>query len=145
MLNCCMRRPAKFHVDSAVRFWAIANIREGGGVKRPPPGQARVNPRPDTVFRRFRPAGRGLVRPPWRFQTKRRRASRKRPADCSPRVFVIGGIIFGPRSIFDLVMIDQRSNFREFHDFSTSRVHSSKTIYRSGMRPLPACPPFNSA
>ena len=42
MSNCCMRRPAKFHVDSAVRFWAIANIREGGGVKRPPPGQARV-------------------------------------------------------------------------------------------------------
>ena len=31
-----MRRSAKFHVDSAVRFWAIANIREGG-VKRPPP------------------------------------------------------------------------------------------------------------
>ena len=31
MSNCCMRRPAKFHVDSAVRFWAIANIREGGG------------------------------------------------------------------------------------------------------------------
>ena len=30
-----MRRSAKFHVDSAVRFWAIANIREGG-VKRPP-------------------------------------------------------------------------------------------------------------
>ena len=42
MSYCCMRRPAKFHVDSAVRFWAIANIREGG-VKRPPPGQARVN------------------------------------------------------------------------------------------------------
>ena len=42
MSNCCMRRPAKFHVDSSVRFWAIANIREGG-VKRPPPGQARVN------------------------------------------------------------------------------------------------------
>ena len=41
MSNCCMRRPAKFYVDSAVRFWAIANIREGGGVKRPP-GQARV-------------------------------------------------------------------------------------------------------
>ena len=38
MSNCCMWRPAKFHVDSAVRFWAIANIREGGGAfKRPPP------------------------------------------------------------------------------------------------------------
>ena len=42
MSNCCMRRPAKFHVDSAVRFWAIANIREGGR-QTPPPGQARVN------------------------------------------------------------------------------------------------------
>ena len=44
MSNCCMRRPAKFHVDSAVRFWAIANIREGGGgASNAPPGQARVN------------------------------------------------------------------------------------------------------
>ena len=34
MSNCCMRRPAKFHVDSAVSFWAIANIREGGGQGR---------------------------------------------------------------------------------------------------------------
>ena len=42
MSNCCMRRPAKFHVDSAVRFWAIANIREGGA-SNAPPGQARVN------------------------------------------------------------------------------------------------------
>ena len=41
MSNCCMRRHAKFHVDSAVRFWAIANIREGGR-QTPPPGQARV-------------------------------------------------------------------------------------------------------
>ena len=43
MSNCCMRRPAKFHVDRAVRFLAIANIREGG-VKRPSPGQARLIP-----------------------------------------------------------------------------------------------------
>ena len=42
MSNCCMRRPAKFHVDSAVRFLAIANIREGGVKRPPPPGQARV-------------------------------------------------------------------------------------------------------
>ena len=37
MSNCCMRRSAKFHVDSAVSFWAIANIREGGGCQTPPP------------------------------------------------------------------------------------------------------------
>ena len=43
MSNCCMRRPAKFHVDSSVRFWAIANIREGG-VKRPPPVKRGLKP-----------------------------------------------------------------------------------------------------
>ena len=53
--------------------------------------------------------------------------------------------MFGPRSIFDPVMAGQRSNFRKFYDFSTLRVHISKTIYRSGMGPSPACFPFNSA
>ena len=57
----------------------------------------------------------------------------------------IGGIVFGPRSIFDPVMAGQRSNFRKFYDFSTLRVHISKTIYRSGMGPSQACSPFNSA
>ena len=85
------------------------------------------------------------MRPPWRFQTKRRRASRKRPADCARRVIAIGGIIFGPRSIFDPVMAGQRSNFRKFRDFLDSRVHISKTIDRSGMKHSPACLPFNSA
>ena len=42
-------------------------------------------------------------------------------------------------------MAGQRSNFRKFYDFSTLRVHISKTIYRSGMGPSPACSPFNSA
>ena len=89
---------------------------------------ARFTPRPDTVFRHLRSdRGGGLVRPPWRFQTKRRRASRKRSADCSRRVLAIGGIIFGPRSIFDSVMVGQRSNFRKFYDFSILRVHISKT------------------
>ena len=37
MSNCCMRRHAKFHVDSSVRFLAIANIREGGRQTPPPP------------------------------------------------------------------------------------------------------------
>ena len=89
--------------------------------------------------------GGGGYDPPWRFQTKRRRASRKRPADCSRRVLAIGGIIFGPGSLFDPVMAGQRSNFRKFHDFSISRVDGIKTIYRSGMKPSPAYSPFNSA
>ena len=82
--------------------------------------------------------------PPWRFQTKHRRASRKRPPDCSRRVLTIGSIMFGSRSIFDPVMTDQRSNFRKFHD-SVSRVNISKTIDRSGMKPSPAYSPFNYA
>ena len=43
MSNCCMRRPAKFHVDSTVRFWAIANIREGGRQTPPPPVKRGLN------------------------------------------------------------------------------------------------------
>ena len=35
--------------------------------------------------------------------------------------------------------------FRKFYYFSNLRVHISKTIYRSGMWPSPACSPFNSA
>ena len=42
-------------------------------------------------------------------------------------------------------MAGQRSNFRKFYDFSTLRVYISKTIYRSGMGPSPACSPFISA
>ena len=97
-------------------------------------------------FATFAGVGGGVgATPPWRFQTKRRRASRKRPVDCSRRVLAIGDIIFGPRSIFDPVMAGQRSNFRKFHDFSTSRADGIKTIYRSGMKPSPACSPFNFA
>ena len=54
-------------------------------------------------------------------------------------------LVFGHRSIFDPVMAGQRSNFRKFYDFSTLRVHISKTIYRSGMGSSPACSPFNYA
>ena len=57
----------------------------------------------------------------------------------------IGGIIFSPRSIFDPVMAGQRSNFRIFRDFLVSRVHISKSIDRRGMKPSPACSPFNYA
>ena len=96
-------------------------------------------------FATFAGVGGGLVQPPLAFPNERRGASRKRAADCARRVLAIGGIIVGPRSIFDPVMAGQRSNFRKFHDFSTSRVDGIKTIYRSGMKPSPACSPFNSA
>ena len=42
MSNCCMRRPAKFHVDSAVRFLSYRKYSGGGRQTPPPPGQARV-------------------------------------------------------------------------------------------------------
>ena len=53
--------------------------------------------------------------------------------------------MLGPRSIFDPVMAGQRSYFRKFSHFSTSRVHISKIICCSGMKPSPACSPFNYA
>ena len=88
-------------------------------------------------------AGAGGVRPPWCFQTKRRRASRERPADFSRRLLAIGGIIFGPRSIFEPVMAGQMSNFRKFQDFC--QIHKSISAklssYGSTMKPSS----FNSA
>ena len=96
-------------------------------------------------FATFAGVGGGGCDPPLRFQTKRRRASRKRPAACARRVLAIGSIIFGPRSIFDPVMAGQRSNFRKFRDFLVSRVHISKSIGHSDMKSSPAYSPFNSA
>ena len=85
-----------------------------------------VNPRPGRPFFITRP-GRGVdakitllnrsMRPPWRFETKRRSASQKRPIDCSRRVLAIVGIFFDPRSTFDLVMAGQMSIFGEIDVF----------------------------
>ena len=55
--------------------------------------------------------------PPKRFKTKRRSASQQRPVDCSRQVLAISGIIFYPRSTFDLVMTGQRSIFGEIDVF----------------------------
>ena len=115
------------------------------GLWAPPAGRgltvARI--RCFATFGRHRGGG-GWCDPPWRFPTKRRRASRNRPSECSRRLLAIGGIIFGPRSIFDPVIAGQVSNFRKLYDFPTLRVHISKTIYRTGRGPSPACSPFNS-
>ena len=53
MSNCCMRRPAKFHDDSAVRFLAIVNIREGGGASNAPPPVKRGLNEANTLGYRF--------------------------------------------------------------------------------------------
>ena len=58
-----------------------------------------------------------MVRPtplvPWRSAPDGRRASRKRPVDAPRQDLAIAHIVFGPRSIFDLVRSGQRLNFRE--------------------------------
>ena len=65
------------------------------------------------------------MRPPWRFETKRRSASRKRPIDCSQRVLAIGGIFFYPRSTFDVFFNLQDNNDGAMADIA--------------MKPLPSC------
>ena len=53
-----------------------------------------INPCPGRVFSITRPGRGGVMRPPWRFETKRRSASRKIPIDFSRRVLAIGGTFF---------------------------------------------------
>ena len=77
--------------------------------------------------------------PPWRFETKRRSASRRRPIDCSRRVLAIGGIFFDPRSTFDLVMAGQRSIFGEINVFSTLQDNSNGAMADIAMKSLPSC------
>ena len=79
----------------------------------PPPGRARVNPRPVRAFLIMRTVRVGWYDPPWRSAPDGRRASRKRPVDAPRRDLAIAHIVFGPRSIFDLDRSGQRSNFRE--------------------------------
>ena len=64
------------------------------------------------------------MRPPWRLRMERRRAKRKRTTDCSQRDLAIGGIIFDPRSTFDLVMAGQRLIFDEIDVFPTLQDNS---------------------
>ena len=102
---------APSHKDQVTQNWLTDNVPCQWSPESRPPSSPYLNPRPDTVFRHLRSdRGGGCDPPPWRFQTKRRRASRKRPADCSRRILAIGGFVFGPRSIFDPVMAGQRSN-----------------------------------
>ena len=70
------------------------------------------------------------MRPPWRFETKLRSASEKKPIDCSRRVLAIGGIFFDSRSTFDLVMGGQRSIFGEIDVFSTVQENSGRSYGR---------------
>ena len=70
-------------------------------------------------FAIFASGGGGGMRPPLAIpnEASRRRASRKKTLDCSPRVLAIGYIIFGHKSIVDPVMAGQIPNYRKFHFF----------------------------
>ena len=79
-----------------------------------------LNPRPGRAFSITRTGrrGGGCYDPPLcRFETRRRSASQQRPSECSRRDLAIERITFGPRSIFDLVMAGQRSNFGKISIF----------------------------
>ena len=105
-----------------------------------------INPRPVRAFlitRTVRGEG-GWYDPPWRSAPDGRRASRKRPVDAPRRDLAIAHIVFGPRSIFDLVRSGQRSNFREKWHFLTLHAHSGVSMCRSDLKPSPACSSFNS-
>ena len=107
----------------------------------------RFNPRPVRAFLITRTVrGGGLVRPPpppWRSAPDGRRASRKRPVDAPRRDLAIARIVFGPRSIFDLVRSGQRSNFREKWHFLALHAHSGVSMRRSDLKPSPACSSSN--
>ena len=120
---------------------------QGVGGASPPPSRARVNPRPVRAFlitRTVRGGGGWYDPPPWRSAPDGRRASRKRPIDAPRRDLAIAHIVFGPRSIFDLVRSGQRSNFREKWHFLALHAHSGVSVCRSDLKPSPACSSFNS-
>ena len=107
-----------------------------------------LNPRPVRAFlitRTVRVLVRPrLVRPPplaigpwWVVEL------RGKPVDAPRRDLVIAHIVFGPRSIFDLVRSGQRSNFREKMRFLALHAHSDVSvvaIWNLHHR----VPPFNS-
>ena len=68
-------------------------------------------------FATFAGAGGVVCDPPAFPNGTSKSFAEKKTVDCPRRVLAIGGISFGPRSIFDPVMTGQRSNFRKFHDF----------------------------
>ena len=110
-------------------------------------GILHFNPRPVRAFlitRTVRGGGVGTTPPPWRSAPDGPRASRKRPVDAPRRDLAIAHIVFGPRSIFDLVRSGQRSNFREKWHFLALHAHSGVSMCRSDLKPSPACFSLNS-
>ena len=87
-----------------------------------------VNPPRHWPFRHhWQHKGEVFVRPPSRFQAKRRRVWRK-PVDCSRWALAVGGAIFDPGSIFDPFMRCQMSQFREIGNCSPLQDHISKLL-----------------
>ena len=103
-----------------------------------------LNPRPDTVFRHLR-SDKGGCDPPPLGVSKRSVVELSEKGQQIALAEYSRLLVLFYMSIFDPVMAGQRSNFQKLYDFSTLRVHISKPIYRSRMKPSPACSPFNSA
>ena len=79
----------------------------------------------------------------WRFETKRRSVSQQKPVDWSRRVLAIDGMFFELRSLFNPVMMLQRSSFgkvlRKYEIFSTFRVNIGKAMSDTGTKLSRAC------
>ena len=102
------------------------------------------NPRPCPMFCHLRQWTLGAT--PWGFQTKRRRASRKGQhiSFAEYLQMVVLFLALGQ----NLTQLRQAKGqiFRKSHMIVlVSRVHTCTTIYRSGMKPSPACSPINYA
>ena len=104
------------------------------------------NPCPDTVFRHLRSDREGVGATPlgvskWSVVELRGKDQQIALAEYS-RLVVLFLVI---DQYFTQFWQVQGQIFGKLYDFSTSRVHNGKTIYRSGMKPSPVCSPFNSA
>ena len=79
------------------------------------------------------------MRPPWRFETKRRTASRKKTNRLLSASTRDWWYIFYPRSIFDLFMTGQRSIISDIDVFPTLQDNSDGAMADIAMKPLPSC------
>ena len=79
------------------------------------------------------------MRPPWRFETKRRSASQKKTNQLLLTSTRDWWYISYPRPTFDLVMAGQRSIIGEIDVFSSLQEFSNGAMADIAMNPLPSC------
>ena len=81
------------------------------------------------------------MRPPWRFETKRRSDSHKKQSIARDEYSQLEECSLDPRSTFDLVMTGQMQIFWEIEVFffSTIQDNSDRVMANIAMKPLPSC------